>query len=55
MKVAVIGIGSNSVRMLVCEVVGQEMHRLRRERAGTRLFAGLDARGNLSAEAMASS
>ena len=55
MKVAVIGIGSNSVRMLVCEVVRQEMHRLRRERAGTRLFAGLDARENLSAEAMASS
>ena len=52
MKVAVIGIGSNSVRMLVCEVVGQEMHRLRRAREGTRLFAGLDAGRNLSADAM---
>ena len=55
MKVAVIGIGSNSVRMLVCEVAGGEMHRLRRAREGTRLFAGLDAGRNLSPEAMAKS
>lgn len=55
MKVAVIGIGSNSVRMLVCEVDGREMRRLRRAREGTRLFAGLDAGRNLSAEAMAKS
>ena len=55
MKVAVIGIGSNSVRMLVCEVHEGEMRRLRRAREGTRLFAGLDAGRNLSAEAMASS
>ena len=52
MKVAVIGIGSNSVRMLLCEISGGGMRRIRRERAGTRLFAGLDARGNLSREAM---
>ena len=55
MKVAVIGIGSNSVRMLVCEVEGGEMRRLRRDREGTRLFAGLDEGRNLSAQSMASS
>ncbi len=55
MKVAVIGIGSNSVRMLLCEVDGGEMRRLRRDREGTRLFAGLDENRNLSAQAMASS
>ena len=55
MKAAVIGIGSNSVRMLVCEISGGEMRRLRREREGTRLFAGLDEKRNLSPEAMASS
>lgn len=52
MKAAVIGIGSNSVRMLVCEVENGEMRRLRRDRAGTRLFAGLDEQRNLCAEAM---
>ncbi len=55
MKAAVIGIGSNSVRMLVCEVDSQTMHRLRRAREGTRLFAGLDEGRNLSREAMAKS
>lgn len=52
MKAAVIGIGSNSVRMLVGQVDGGTLTRLRRERAGTRLFAGLDGQGNLSASAM---
>lgn len=52
MKAAVIGIGSNSVRMLVCEVDGGKMRRLRRDREGTRLFAGLDDGRNLSAGAM---
>ena len=55
MKAAVIGIGSNSVRMLVFAVDGGEMRRIRRDRAGTRLFAGLDDERNLSAEAMANS
>ena len=55
MKIAVIGIGSNSVRMLVCEINGGEMRRIRREREGTRLFAGLDDKHNLSREAMANS
>lgn len=52
MKIAVIGIGSNSVRMLVAQVEGRRGKRIRRERAGTRLFAGLDADGRLDAGAM---
>ena len=42
-KVAVIGIGSNSVRMLIAEVEEDGFRRLTRDREGTRLFAGLDA------------
>ena len=52
MKVAAIGIGSNSVRMLVIEVEGTSFRRLRRDREGTRLFAGLDASRRLSEESM---
>ena len=52
MIAAVIGIGSNSVRMLLAEIEGGRMNRLSREREGTRLFAGLDAQKRLSAEAM---
>ena len=55
MKAAVIGIGSNSVRMLVCEADGGELRRIRRDREGTRLFAGLDEGRNLSAQAMMNS
>ena len=55
MRAAVIGIGSNSVRMLVAEAADGEIRRISRDRAGTRLFAGLDETGNLSREAMASS
>lgn len=51
-KVAVIGIGSNSVRMLVAEVEEDGFRRLTRDREGTRLFAGLDARKNLSRDSM---
>ena len=51
-KVAVIGIGSNSVRMLISEVEEDGFRRLTRDREGTRLFAGLDSRGNLSPESM---
>ena len=40
MKAAVIGIGSNSVRMLLAEINGQEGRKLLRDREGTRLFAG---------------
>ena len=53
MKTAVIGIGSNSVRMRLVEITGTQARRIGREREGTRLFAGLDASGCLSQEAMA--
>ena len=52
LKVAVIGIGSNSVRMLIAEVGEDGFTRLRRDREGTRLFAGLDEQKNLSLESM---
>ncbi len=52
MKAAVIGIGSNSVRMLVVETDEAGFRRLRRDREGTRLFAGLDAKGRLSGDSM---
>ena len=48
-----IGIGSNSVRMLLAEVNGDRGLRLRRDRAVTRLFAGLGEDRCLSPEAMA--
>ena len=51
-KVAVIGIGSNSVRMLVAEVEEDGFRRLTRDREGTRLFAGLDGEGNLRRDSM---
>ena len=52
MIVAVIGIGSNSVRMLLASVQPGGIRRLKREREGTRLFAGLNEGRCLSAEAM---
>ncbi|MBE5803998.1 MAG: hypothetical protein E7316_05740 [Clostridiales bacterium] len=52
MKAAAIGIGSNSVRMLLIETEGASFRRLLRDREGTRLFAGLDENGNLSQSAM---
>lgn len=52
MKAAVIGIGSNSVRMLMAEISGGRGRRLLRDREGTRLFAGLNAQGQLSQESM---
>ena len=51
-KAAVIGIGSNSVRMLVALMEEDGFTRLTRDREGTRLFAGLDEAGNLSPESM---
>ena len=50
--VAVIGIGSNSVRMLTAEISGDVGFRLNRERAATRLFAGLDRERRLSPGSM---
>lgn len=52
MKAAVIGIGSNSVRMLLAEIANGQGRRLLRDREGTRLFAGLDAQGRLSGDSM---
>ena len=52
MRAAVIGIGSNSVRSLLADVSGSGFTRLRRDREGTRLFAGLDAAGNLDRDSM---
>lgn len=52
MRIAVIGIGSNSVRMLVADVEGAHGRRIRRDRDGTRLFAGLGEGGRLDAAAM---
>lgn len=52
MKAAVIGIGSNSVRMRLVEISGGAAKRLMRDREGTRLFAGLDASGALAQDAM---
>ena len=53
MKVAAIGIGSNSVRMIVALVEEGKATLVRRDRAGTRLFAGLDGQRNLSDASMA--
>ena len=53
MKAAVIGIGSNSVRMLVAQVGTDGFQRLERDREGTRLFAGLGPGGRLSEDSMA--
>ena len=52
MKTAVIGIGSNSVRMLLAEVDGSIGRRMARDREATRLFAGLGADGRLDPGAM---
>ncbi len=52
MRAAVIGIGSNSVRSLLADVSGANFKRLWRDREGTRLFAGLDADGNLNRDSM---
>lgn len=52
MKAAVIGIGSNSVRMLLARIGNRKLERLARDREGTRLFAGLDENGNLTEESM---
>ncbi len=54
MKSAVIGIGSNSVRMLMAEINDDGIRRLGRDREAPRLFDGLDAQGNLTEMAMTS-
>lgn len=53
MRAAVIGIGSNSIRLLVADIQGDKLKEVLRDREGTRLFGGLDSQGNLSRESMA--
>ncbi|MBS5571928.1 MAG: hypothetical protein KHX34_00895 [Clostridiales bacterium] len=50
MRVAAIGIGSNSLRMLVADVDGGRLLRLDRYREGLRVFAALDRQGNIVAD-----
>ena len=52
MIVATIGVGSNSVRMLIARIDGGTLASILRDRAGTRLFAGLDENGNMDVNAM---
>lgn len=53
MRTAVIGIGSNSLRMLIADIDGHELRRLKRYREGLRVFAALDEHGNISGEMLA--
>ena len=52
MQAAVIGIGSNSVRVLVARNQDGVFERIYRGREGTRLFAGLDSRRMLKEESI---
>lgn len=55
MRVAVIGIGSNSLRMLIADLnqKNAQLHRVMRDREGLRVFAALDENGNISDSMMA--
>jgi exopolyphosphatase/guanosine-5'-triphosphate,3'-diphosphate pyrophosphatase len=54
MRVAVVDIGTNSTRLLVCDTEGERVTReLERRSTVTRLGAGVDADGRLGEEAMA--
>ena len=48
MRTAAIGIGSNSLRMLLAEVTNGKIRRIGRYREGLRIFAALDARGDIT-------
>jgi len=50
LRAAAIGIGSNSLRMLVADVKDAQLHRVLRDREGLRVFAALDKNGNISSE-----
>ncbi len=50
MKTAAIGIGSNSLRMLVAEIENGKLLNTTRYRQGLRVFAALDERGNIRQE-----
>jgi exopolyphosphatase / guanosine-5'-triphosphate,3'-diphosphate pyrophosphatase len=53
MRVAVVDIGTNSTRLLVAEVEGEDVRQLDRRTTVTRLGEGLEASGRLSDDAMA--
>jgi len=53
MKVAVIDVGTNSVRLLLAQVAGGRLRDVRRETTVTRLGAGVDRRRRLDAAAVA--
>lgn len=48
MRAAAIGIGSNSLRMLVADVQDARLQRVLRDREGLRVFAALDEKGNIA-------
>ncbi len=48
MRAAAIGIGSNSLRMLVADIQNARLRRILRDRAGLRVFASLDESRNIS-------
>jgi len=50
LRAAAIGIGSNSLRMLVADVKDAQLHRVLRDREGLRVFAALDRFGNIAPE-----
>lgn len=50
MRIAAIGIGSNSLRMLVADLSDGKMKRLKRYREGLRVFAALDEHKNILPE-----
>lgn len=50
MLVATVGIGSNSLRMLIVEIKDAQFKRVLRDREGLRVFAALDERRNISKE-----
>jgi exopolyphosphatase / guanosine-5'-triphosphate,3'-diphosphate pyrophosphatase len=52
LRAAAIGIGSNSLRMLVADVEDAQLHRVLRDREGLRVFAALDENGNISVDMM---
>ena len=48
MRIAAIGIGSNSLRMLIADIKDAQLQRVLRDREGLRVFAALDKNGNIT-------
>lgn len=53
MRTAAIGIGSNSLRMLVADILDGQLIRLKRYREGLRVFAALDEQKRISSQMIA--